>query len=248
MNRREMIKMTGAAAAGAAVLGIPLTTKAQDGGNSAKQRKIMVIGAHPDDPETCAGGVMCLLANAGHDVVCVYLTRGEAGIAGKSHDEAAAIRVVESNNACKVTGARHIFMNQVDGNTQVNIDRYKEMRELIDSEKPDLVITHWPIDAHRDHAACGMLVLDAWRRLGRSFPLYYMEAMSGEQSQMFHPTHWVNIEPVLEQKHKACNCHVSQHMEDIYEWHAYMERFRGLECRCKAAEAFALHSTARTTL
>ena len=90
---------------------------------------------------------MCLLTEAGHEVVCVYLTRGEAGIAGMSHSEAAAVRVVESENACKVTGARHIFMNQVDGNTEVNLERYKEMRELIDRENPDIVMTHWPLDA-----------------------------------------------------------------------------------------------------
>ena len=144
---------------------------------------------------------------------CVF-TRGEAGIAGMGHSEAAAIRVVESENACKVTGARHIFMNQVDGNTEVNLERYKEMRELIDRENPDIVMTHWPLDGHRDHAICGILVMDSWRRLDRRFKLFYFEAMSGTQSQLFHPTHWVNIERVLERKHEACNCHVSQHMEN----------------------------------
>jgi len=242
MNRREMIKMTGAAALGTTVLGIPAVASGNDKMPASRKRKVLVIGAHPDDPETGCGGVMCLLNDAGHEVVCVYLTRGEAGIAGKSHDEAAAIRVVESENACRVTGAKHIFMNQVDGNTEVNLARYKEMRDLIDREKPDVVFTHWPIDAHRDHAVCGTLVLDAWRRLGRNFQLYYFEVMSGEQTQMFHPTHWVNIESVLERKHKACYCHVSQHMESIYEWHIYMEKFRGMESRCAAAEAFALHS------
>ena len=214
-----MIKMTGTAAVGATVLGIPVSASAQeDNQQPSKQRrlKVLAIGAHPDDPETCCGGTMCLLHDAGHEVVCVYLTRGEAGIPGKSHSEAAAIRVVESENACKITGARHIFMSQVDGNTEVNLDRYKEMRELIDRENPDIVMTHWPIDAHRDHAACGMLVLDAWRRLDRRFKLY--------------------------------NCHVSQHMEDIYYWHERMERFRGIESRCAAAEAFALHSAAQPTL
>lgn len=252
MNRREMIKMTGAAAVGATVLGVPVGANAQENGissNNPKRRlKVMAIGAHPDDPETCCGGTMCLLADAGHDVVCVYLTRGEAGIAGKSHEEAAAIRVVESENACKVTGARHIFMSQVDGNTEVNLERYKEMRELIDRENPDIVMTHWPLDGHRDHACCGILVMDAWRRLDRRFKLFYFEAMSGTQSQMFHPTHWVNIESVLERKHEACNCHVSQHMDEVYLWHATMEHFRGLECRCQAAEAFAQHSDALPTL
>ena len=222
-----MIKMTGAAAVGATVLGLPVGASAQENSDNRanptrKRLKVLAIGAHPDDPETCCGGTMCLLA--------------------------AAVRVVESENACKVTGARHIFMSQVDGNTEVNLDRYKEMRELIDRENPDVVLTHWPLDGHRDHACCGILVMDAWRRLDRRFKLFYFEAMSGTQSQMFHPTHWVNIESVLERKHKACNCHVSQHMEDIYEWHGPMEKFRGLECRCNAAEAFMQHSDALPTL
>lgn len=201
------------------VLGIPLFAKDKPG-KEFKKRKILVIGAHPDDPETGAGGTMCLLTAAGHEVVCVYLTRGEAGIPGKTHAEAAAIRVKEAEAACKVTGARHIFMDQIDGNTEINLQRYKEMRELIDSEKPDIVLTHWPIDGHRDHAICGSLVVDAWRRLDRYFELYYFEVMSGTQTQMFHPTDWVDIGSVRDQKYKACYCHVSQNLEDLMrDWH-----------------------------
>ena len=108
MNRREMIKMAGTAAVGATVLGVPMNLNAQEPGER-RRRKLMVIGAHPDDPETCAGGTMCLFAEAGHEVVCVYLTRGEAGIEGMGPDEAAAIRVKECTRACEITGARHIF-------------------------------------------------------------------------------------------------------------------------------------------
>ena len=243
-----MIKAASGAAAATILGGIPLAAQGQDKpANSGGKRKILVIGAHPDDPETCAGGVMCLLIQAGHEVVCVYLTRGEAGIAGKSHDEAAAIRVIESERANAVVGTRHIFMSQVDGNTEVNLDRYREMRELLEREKPDVVLTHWPVDSHRDHAACGLLVLDAWRRVGRTFELYYMEAMTGTQSQMFQPTDWVDITSVLEQKHRACRCHVSQGMDELLDgWHVPMERFRGLECRCQAAEAFAHHTVPGT--
>ncbi len=242
-----MIKAAGGAAAATILGGIPLVAQSQEQNGKAMpqsgKRKILVIGAHPDDPETSAGGTMCLLKLAGHDVVSVYLTRGEAGIAGKTHDEAAAIRVAESERACAMMGIRHIFMNQVDGNTEVNLERYREMRELLERERPDVVITHWPVDSHRDHAACGLLVLDAWRRVGRTFDLYYMEAMTGTQSQMFQPTDWVDISSVVDLKHRVCDCHVSQGMDDLLKgWHGPMEQFRGIECRCKAAEAFARHT------
>ena len=250
MDRRQMIKASVGAAA-MTVLGIPLAGKAAslaDGADGAR-KKILVIGAHPDDPETCAGGTMCLLTAAGHEVVCVYLTRGEAGIAGMTHSEAAAVRVQESAAACKVTGARCMFLDQIDGNTEINLNRYRQMRELMEAEKPDVVITHWPIDGHRDHAICGLLVLDAWRRVDRCFELYYFEAMTGTQSQLFHPTDWVDIGSVIEQKHKACRCHVSQGMDALLdEWHIPMERFRGLECRCSYAEAFIHHTVAGSIL
>ncbi len=241
MNRREALKAAGSAAALTILGGIPLSSKENTA--PSEKKKILVIGAHPDDPETGAGGTICLLTRAGHDVVCVYLTRGEAGIKGKTHAEAAAIRVAESERACAVTGARHIFMDQIDGSTEINLDRYREMRELIDREKPDVVLTHWPIDGHRDHAVCGLLVVDAWRRLGRCFDLYYFEVMTGTQTQLFHPTDWVDISSVLEQKHKACYCHESQQLEEVMrDWHEPMERFRGIECRRTAAEAFVRHA------
>ena len=97
MDRREALKAAGSAAALTILGGIPLSSKEKTA--PSEKKKILVIGAHPDDPETGAGGTICLLTRAGHDVVCVYLTRGEAGIRGKTHAEAAAIRVAESERA-----------------------------------------------------------------------------------------------------------------------------------------------------
>lgn len=110
------------------------------------------------------------------------------------------------------------------------------------AETPDVVITHWPIDGHRDHANCGILVLAAWKQLKRCFDLYYFEVMSGWQTQMFHPTDFVDITTTRERKYQACYCHESQHLTKVMEsWHTPMEQFRGIECRCTAAEAFAHH-------
>lgn len=238
MDRRSMLKITGATLAGTTLSGIPAFSR-EASPKASEGKKALIIGAHPDDPETGCGGTMILLKQAGYEVVSVYMTKGEAGIQGKTHEESAAIRVKEATEASKMLGARPLFMTQIDGNTEINKARYVEMREVIAAEKPDVVFTHWPIDSHPDHRVCSLLVYDAWRRLGYSFELYYFEVMSGMQSQLFQPTDYVDISAVAERKREACFCHASQDMKAVYDdWHDRMERFRGLEFRCKCAEAF----------
>ena len=239
MNRREMLKATGMAIAGTTLLGANAFANESNHNDIAKRKKALIIGAHPDDPETGCGGTMILLRQAGYEVVSVYMTKGQGGIVGKSHDEAAEIRTREGINACKILDARPIFMSQIDGNCEINKSRYVEMRELIAAEQPDIVFTHWPIDSHPDHRVCSLLVYDAWRRLDYCFNLYYFEVMSGTQTQLFQPTDYVDITAVATQKREACYCHESQNIVPLYEeWHETMERFRGLEFRCKYAEAF----------
>ena len=238
MDRRSMLKITGATLAGTTLSGIPAFSR-EASPEASEGKKALIIGAHPDDPETGCGGTMILLQQAGYEVVSVYMTKGEAGIQGKTHEESAAIRVKEATEASKMLGVRPLFMTQIDGNTEINKARYVEMREVIAAEKPDVVFTHWPIDSHPDHRVCSLLVYDAWRRLGYSFELYYFEVMSGMQSQLFQPTDYVDISTVADRKREACFCHASQDMKAVYDdWHDRMERFRGLEFRCKCAEAF----------
>lgn len=201
-------------------------------------KKVLIIGAHPDDPETMCGGTILKLKAMGVKVVSVYLTSGEAGIKGKTHEESRTIRQAEARQACEVMGVRPIFMTQIDGNAEVNKERYAEMLALIKAEKPDMVITHWPIDSHRDHRVCAVLVYDAWRQSGYSFDLYYGEVMTGLQTQNFTPTLWVDITDYKAQKEKAYKCHQSQGMNEVQEYHDTMERMRGMESQTHHAEAF----------
>jgi LmbE family N-acetylglucosaminyl deacetylase len=207
--------------------------------------KVVVVGGHPDDPESGCGGTMARFADSGHEVVAVYLTRGEAGIAGKSHHEAAAIRTTECLAACKLLRARPVFAGQIDGATEINASRYEEMRTLLEAEKPDIVFTQWPIDTHRDHRAASFLVYDAWLRLRKAFSLYYYEVMSGSQTQQFSPTDFVDITATEERKRAACFAHQSQNPAGFYDHHDKMNRFRGLESGHKLAEAFVRHQQSR---
>lgn len=216
-----------------------LPLAAQNGGSIlGKYKKALIIGAHPDDPEYCCGGTALMLQRTGCEVVNVYLTGGEAGIPGKSGDEAKGIRQKEISDACAIMGVRSVQLTQVDGACEITKERYAEMKAVIEREKPDVVFTHWPIDSHRDHRICGILTYDAWRQLGHSFDLYYHEAMTGLQTQNFHPDTYVDISDVVETKHKACRAHASQEPDFIFEWHIPMERFHGGEYQCKYAEAF----------
>lgn len=210
--------------------------------NSESKQKVIVFGAHPDDPETGCGGLMALFSWAGCEVVAAYLTRGEAGIPGKSHKQSADIRTEEALKACAILNARAVFLGQIDGQSEVTAARYEAVRRFVEKEQPGAVFTHWPIDTHRDHRACSLLVYDAWLSLGRKFALFYYEAMTGQQSQNFTPTDYVNIGAVLKQKHTACSSHVSQRVESWYaDTHGRMEQFRGLEFGCTYAEAFVHH-------
>jgi len=243
ITRRQLISLAAPATIGAAI-GLN-STKAQGSKTSApigKKMKIVVVGAHPDDPETGCGGLMAIYSAAGHEVVSVYLTRGEAGIEGKSHEEAAKIRTAEALNACRILNVRPEFIGQIDGNCEITRERYTALADLFKKEEPDIILTHWPIDTHRDHRICSVLVYDAWLNLGRKSALYYFEVMTGNQSQNFAPTDYVDISGVVKQKHEACFMHISQKIEETYkDDHGRMELFRGMESGCEYAESFVRH-------
>jgi LmbE family N-acetylglucosaminyl deacetylase len=198
-------------------------------------------GGHPGDPEAACGGTMARLVDLGHEVVALYLTRGEAGVPGKTAAEAGTVRSAEAQRACELLKARALFAGQADGATEVTAARYDDFRKLLDGEWPQAVFTHWPIDGHRDHRATSLLVYDAWLACGRRFALYYYEVSTGEETQHFRPTHYVDITAVEARKRAACWAHASQDPAKFYAYHEDMHRFRGFEAGCKRAEAFVHH-------
>ncbi|MGZ3767198.1 MAG: PIG-L deacetylase family protein [Mucilaginibacter sp.] len=234
-SRRNFVKTT---AAGLSLLTLPnlLQAKAE---TLAEKKKIICFGGHPDDPECGCGGTLARLANHGHEVTIIYLTTGEAGIAGRSHNEAAAIRKQESINACAILKAKPVFVGQIDADTIMDNSWLAKVQKLVADEKPDLVITHWPIDSHKDHQITSLLMIQTWIRSSQKFPLYFFETCTGSQTMGFHPTDYVDITATQEQKRKAVYCHVSQDPPSLYGCgHAVMEDFRGRELGVTAAEAF----------
>jgi LmbE family N-acetylglucosaminyl deacetylase len=240
ISRRDAIRLIAAPLSVAALGDIPLGATFAARPRRAKL-KVLVAGGHPDDPESGCGGTIARYVAAGHDVVALYLTRGEAGIPGTSHDEAARIRTAESERACAILGATPRFGGQVDGDTHVDATAYATMRELLTHERPDVIFTHWPIDTHPDHRAVSLLVYDAWMHSGRSAALGWFEVLTGEQTEVFAPTDYVDITPVAQKKRDACFAHASQKPAEWYPVHERMGRFRGMQHGCEVAEAFIRH-------
>jgi len=211
-------------------------------GRPDRALRIVVAGAHPGDPEAGCGGTIARYVQQGHEVTALYLTRGEAGVAGKTAEQAAAIRSAEAAAACKILGAHPSFAGQIDGAAEVNPPRMAEFARLIATLDPDIVLTQWPIDTHPDHRACASLTLGAWLSLGRKFALYYYEVDLGSDTQCFRPTHYVVVTATEPLKRDACMAHRSQDPQGFYTRdHVPMLRFRGMECGRTLAEAFVHH-------
>jgi LmbE family N-acetylglucosaminyl deacetylase len=222
-----------------AILSLPLAALAAGQPPSGHALKIVCVGGHPDDPESGCGGSLARYAALGHAVTIIYLTRGEAGIPRKSHNEAAAIRSAECEAACRILGAKPVFAGQIDGATVVDRNAVESLGKLIVAEDPDLVFTQWPIDSHLDHQAASILTFRAWLAARGRFELYYYEVDLGAQTMGFHPTDYIDITAVREKKKAALFAHKSQDGERIYrEYHQAMESYRGRESGCGAAEAF----------
>jgi len=201
---------------------------------------LIIFGAHPDDPDSGAGGLIARYASRGHRVLAVSLTKGELCTGARSPEENERINVEEAIRAFRLLGASVKFLNFRDAGVYVTPDSIDEIRRLLQNEGPDIVLTHWPVDTHSDHRATGIMTISAIQ----AFPvesrpkLYFYEVMTGRQSRCFIPEIYVDITEYAELKRKAAYCHRNCKPESWYPIHEKMMEFRGLEMGVKYAEAF----------
>lgn len=118
---------------------------------------LLFFGAHPDDVELAAGGMVARAVRDGLRVGMIDLTRGEMGTRGT-----AATRQREARAAAKILGAK--FREQLDfgdGNLRTGREEELELIELLRRTRPKLVFAPYPDDRHPDHTRTGRLVTEA---------------------------------------------------------------------------------------
>ncbi len=233
MNRRELLKGSGVFAGVTAISAAAQNSSAA--AETARKSKIVVTGGHPGDPEYGCGGTIARLSSLGHQVVLLYMNDGAW------QETSAAVRIAEAKKSCEILKARPAYANQINGHAIVDNTHYQAFQNILETENPDAVFTHWPIDNHPDHRGIANLTYESWKQLKRRFALYYYEVSDGEDTTQFPaPTHYVDITEVTDTKKAACYAHASQSPDFYYGLQDTVAAFRGLQSGTKRAEAYIL--------
>jgi LmbE family N-acetylglucosaminyl deacetylase len=204
---------------------------------------VLVVLAHPDDPEFYCGGTVARWANNGCAIHYCLLTRGDKGSDDDktAPEQLAKIREKEQQAAAKVLGVKQVrFLDEPDGYLMPNLELRENIVRVIRQVRPNIVITCDPTNFfpsnryinHADHRAAGQVTLDAVFPAARSalyFPqLYKEEALEPHKVRevfvagALHPNKTIDITDTFDQKIQALSKHRSQ-IEDIL---ALEERLR----------------------
>ena len=221
---------------------------------SGKPRRVLAVGAHPDDIEIlCAGALARCRANGDTIIICVA-TNGDMGSMTHQPPELAKIRESEARASALHLDAEFHWLGDPDEFLYPDHGTRMRFIEMIRASRPDVIITHAPNDYHQDHRTVSELVFvssfiaavphveTASARHAAIPPIYYMDTLAGVD---FLPTEYVDITDTLDTKIKMLQCHKSQ-LEwlgdyngiDIVDFASTVAKFRGLQCNVKYAEGF----------
>lgn len=197
----------------------------------AREKRMIVIMAHPDDCELTTGGTAILLSAMGYEVKFVSLTNGNAGHHKNTKSEIAKRRQLEVQEVKKRLGCAYEIINNNDGELTASLENRLEVIRLIREWNADIVITHPPYDYHPDHRNASMLVQDAAFLV--NVPLILPEVGALKQSPLFlyakgrytnplkpQPDIVVDISTVVREKANILDAHESQ----FYEWLPWINR------------------------
>ena len=191
---------------------------------------ILVMVAHPDDPEFFAGASIARWVAEGNTVRYVIVTSGNKGNDDPTRtiDALIAMREVEQRNAAAALGVHEVvFLRHHDGELVNTLALQRELVREIRAFNPDIVVTsdHETVHHqarginHNDHRVMGMAVCDA------IFPasgnrMFFPELLAAGSSMNapkevwftgpIHPNHLHDVTDYIETKCVGIRCHISQ--------------------------------------
>ncbi|NOS71042.1 MAG: LmbE family protein [Verrucomicrobia bacterium] len=121
----------------------------------------IAIGAHPDDIEFYMAGTLLLLKNAGWETHYMNVANGCNGSVQYNANKTRIIRRGEARRAAKVLGAH--FHESLCNDLEIFYDLklLRRLAAVIREVKPNIVLTHSPVDYMEDHTNTSRLAVTA---------------------------------------------------------------------------------------
>ncbi|MGI8586361.1 MAG: PIG-L family deacetylase [Candidatus Nephthysia bennettiae] len=211
------------------IAGIPQAPPAE--GVPAEPTTVLLIAAHPDDPEFSSAGTVAKWVKAGLHVVYVLVTSGDKGTADKAMTNArlSSAREEEQLAAAREVGVEEVvFLRYPDGLVQPDLKLRGDITRQIRRYRPYVVMVHDPLTLfysnqfinHPDHRAVGTATVDAIYPTARD-PLQYPEQITEEGLEPHkvkeiwlwgsdQPTVVSDISEVIDSKIAALRHHATQ--------------------------------------
>jgi len=228
-------------------------------------RRVLAIGAHPDDVEFKAAGTLSLLRKKGCEITIVTVANGDCGSTEHSAVEIARIRKAEAADSAAVLDGRYFCLDCGDLAISFDIETRRKVTNAIREVDPLIVFTHPHDDYMADHEITSRLVRDAC--FGAPIPnygaagnlphtsaiphLFYWDAMEGtDYLGRPQPVHfYVDVTSEIDVKRKMLACHRSQRewlmrQHGLDHYIGSMEQWgreRGKQAGFQFAEAFCQH-------
>jgi len=221
-------------------------------------RRILVIGAHPDDEILGCGATIAKLRKRGAEVRVILIGEGStcrfdaADVESPAARQAIAEREASARAAMAKVGVDDIvFLNLPCGrfDTVPLIDIGKRLEAEIARFGPDTVFTHSDVDANNDHRIAFQATLQATRpgALNAVSTVLCYEVLSSTEwrfTESFAPNYFVSIVDELDVKLEAMLLYSSEMKPFPFprsvEAMRALAMLRGAQAGVPAAEAFRL--------
>ncbi|MEQ1906607.1 MAG: PIG-L family deacetylase [Pirellulaceae bacterium] len=187
---------------------------------------VLAIAAHPDDIEFVMAGTMLLLQGRGWDLHYLNIADGSCGAMETGPTETAKIRLEEARHAAASLGATFYPPLCPDLEIRYDVSLLRKVAAVVRQAKPQIVLTHSPVDYMEDHQeACSLAVAASFTYSMPNFKTIPDTSIYAGPVTIYHaqphgnrtplgdpvePHFAIDIQSVIERKMTALECHASQ--------------------------------------
>lgn len=201
-------------------------------GDMNQVRRLLCIGAHPDDCEIQASGLAALWTSAGGVARFISMTDGSSGHQTLGGAQLALLRGDEARAGARAVGADSIVFDNQDGSLLPTLENRMKVIRAIREFQPNLVVCHRTNDYHPDHRYTGVTVQDACYLImvpnilpnvpvpAREPAVIFMSDRFTKPNP-FQPDLVFDLDAVIEKKIDSITSHVSQ----MTEWLPWIQGY-----------------------